>query len=102
MEGLGLKIYESMAAGTPTVSTSIGAEGLDVSHPANIRLADTPAEFAEQCIELLDDAQERERLAAEALALVTAHFSWDVVTAEFERLLLAARNRAPLPSLQSR
>jgi polysaccharide biosynthesis protein PslH len=92
--GTRLKIYESMAAGTPTISTSIGAEGLDVSHPANIRLADTPAAFANQCIELLENAQERERLATEALALVTAHFSWDVVTAEFERLLLAARNRS--------
>jgi len=36
--GTRLKIYEAMAAGTATVSTSIGAEGLDVSHPANIRL----------------------------------------------------------------
>ena len=36
-----------------TVSTSIGAEGLDVSHPANIRLADTPDAFAEQCLTLL-------------------------------------------------
>jgi glycosyltransferase involved in cell wall biosynthesis len=98
--GTRLKIYESMAAGTPTVSTSIGAEGLDVSHPANIRLADTAAGFADQCIELLENAQERERLAAEALALVTAHFSWDVVTTEFERLLLASRNRSPLPQLR--
>ena len=100
--GTRLKIYESMAAGTPTVSTSIGAEGLDVSHPANIRLADTPAGFAEQCIELLEDARERERLAAEALALVTAHFSWDVVTTEFERLLVAAQNRAPSPQPATR
>ncbi len=100
--GTRLKIYESMAAGTPTVSTSIGAEGLDVSHPANIRLADTPAGFAEQCIELLEDARESERLAAEALALVTARFSWDVVTTEFERLLLAARNRAPAPQPSTR
>jgi glycosyltransferase involved in cell wall biosynthesis len=100
--GTRLKIYESMAAGTPTVSTSIGAEGLDVSHPANIRLADTPAAFAEQCVSLLENAQERERLAAEALGLVTAHFSWDVVTAEFERLLLAARSSAlaPQPSIR--
>ena len=98
--GTRLKIYESMAAGTPTVSTSIGAEGLDVSHPANIRLADTAAGFADQCIELLENAQERERLAAEALALVTAHFSWDVVSTEFERLLLASRNRSPLPQLR--
>ena len=83
-----MKIYESMAAGTATVSTSIGAEGLDVTHPKNIRLADSPVAFAEQCVELLKDARQREFVAAEALHLVTSRFSWDVVAAEFEKLLV--------------
>ena len=91
--GTRLKIYESMAAGTAVVSTTIGAEGLDVSHPANIRLADSPADFAKQCLELLEDARERERMATEALQLVTSRFSWDAVTDEFERLLMASRGR---------
>ncbi len=86
--GTRLKIYESMAAGTATVSTSIGAEGLDVTHPKNIRLADSPVAFAEQCVELLKDARQREFVAAEALHLVTSRFSWDVVAAEFEKLLV--------------
>ncbi len=86
--GTRLKIYESMAAGTATVSTSIGAEGLDVSHPENIRLADTPEAFADQCIALLQDKEQRESVATEALRLVTSRFSWDLVAAEFEKLLL--------------
>jgi len=85
--GTRLKIYESMAAGTATVSTSIGAEGLDVCHPANIRLADTPDAFAQQCITLLEDVRQRESVAAEALQLVSSRFSWDVVAEEFEKLL---------------
>ena len=99
--GTRLKIYESMAAGTATVSTSIGAEGLEVRHPANIRLADTPSAFAEQCIELLEDAQERVRLESEGLELVKTRFSWDVVVAEFERVLTAARDRNCGPALNS-
>lgn len=86
--GTRLKIYESMAAGTATVSTSIGAEGLDVTHPTNIRLADTPVDFAKQCIDLLKETRQREFVAAEALHLVTSRFSWDVVAGEFEKLLL--------------
>ena len=86
--GTRLKIYEAMAAGTATVSTSIGAEGLDVSHPANIRLADTPHEFAAQCLWLLEDATQRLSVADEALRLVTSRFSWDVVADEFEKLLV--------------
>ena len=83
-----MKIYEAMAAGTATVSTSIGAEGLDVFHPSNIRLADAPQNFADECLTLLLNAAQRQSVAAEALQLVTSHFSWDVVTAEFEKLLL--------------
>ena len=92
--GTRLKIYEAMAAGTATVSSSIGAEGLDVSHPENIRLADTPWEFADQCLKLMNDAAQRESVAAEALQLVTSRFSWDVVTAEFEKLLVVESRRA--------
>ena len=99
--GTRLKIYESMAAGTATVSTSIGAEGLEVSHPANIRIADTRSAFAEQCIDLLEDARERARLESEGLELVKTRFSWDVVVAEFERVLTAARDRNCGPALNS-
>jgi glycosyltransferase involved in cell wall biosynthesis len=89
--GTRLKIYEAMAAGTPVVSTRVGAEGLEVAHPLNIRLADTPPEFAKQCLEMLENRGERERMAREALELVTSCFSWDVVTTQFEQLLLSAR-----------
>jgi len=40
--GTRLKIYEAMAAQIPVVSTTIGAEGLSVNPPQDIRLADTP------------------------------------------------------------
>jgi glycosyltransferase involved in cell wall biosynthesis len=86
--GTRLKIYEAMAARTATVSTSIGAEGLDVSHPENIRLADTPQAFADECLTLLTSSAKREAVAAAALHLVTSRYSWDAVTDEFEKLLI--------------
>jgi glycosyltransferase involved in cell wall biosynthesis len=86
--GTRLKIYESMAAGTPVVSTSIGAEGLDVTHGENIRLADTPESFAAACVDLIGNSDERARLAAAAQELVTSRFSWDAVTEHFEQILI--------------
>ena len=86
--GTRLKIYEAMAAGTATVSTTIGAEGLDVTHPENIRLADTSQAFAEECLKLLDNPAEREAVAAAALHLVTSRFGWDAITDKFEELLV--------------
>ncbi|MGA7234942.1 MAG: glycosyltransferase family 4 protein [Bryobacteraceae bacterium] len=85
--GTRLKIYESMAAGTPVVSTAVGAEGLDVSDGANICLSDSPADFAGRCLQLLENATERERLSRAAWELVASKYSWDVVARGMERLL---------------
>jgi polysaccharide biosynthesis protein PslH len=89
--GTRLKIFEAMAAGTTVVSTTIGAEGLPVIHGQTIRIADTPREFAAQCLELLEDPEVRERMAAQALGLLRAKFSWERVTGSFERALEAAQ-----------
>ena len=85
--GTRLKIYEAMAAGCPVVSTTIGAEGLSVSHPQEIRLADTPEQFAQECVRLLQAEAERNCLAETAYRLVRERFSWDMMAAEFEAML---------------
>lgn len=84
--GTRLKIYEAMAAKIPVVSTSIGAEGLDVQSK-HIRLADTPDAFAAACIDLLEDREARERMAEAAWHLVSTCFSWERVTEQFERIV---------------
>jgi polysaccharide biosynthesis protein PslH len=85
--GTRLKIYEAMAAHIPVVSTTIGAEGLDVSHGANIYLADTPRDFAARCVELLEDQAERDRVTNAAWNLIASKYSWEVVARGMERLL---------------
>ncbi len=85
--GTRLKIYESMAAGAPTVSTTIGAEGLEYTDGENLRIADTPAAFAEACARLLDNPAEAGRMDAAARRLVAERFSWDRVIDSFERQL---------------
>jgi glycosyltransferase involved in cell wall biosynthesis len=89
--GTRLKIYEAMAAGTPVVSTSTGAEGLAVTHGRNILLADSPDAFASACIGLLDSEVSRRLLALAARDLVASKFSWESVAAQFELILNAAR-----------
>ncbi len=88
--GTRLKIYESMAAGAPVVSTSVGAEGLLVNPPDDIRIADSPELFAMHCLELLDSAEARSRISAAGFDLVASRFSWAQAAACFERALEAA------------
>ena len=85
--GTRLKIFESMAAGIPVVSTTIGAEGLDVRDGENIALADSPEDFAERCLALLEDVETSRKQAQRAWELVSACYSWDVVARKFEQLL---------------
>ncbi len=85
--GTRLKIYEAMAARTAVVSTTIGAEGLDVSPGENILIADTPQAFADACIRLIGDADERRRLSENAWEHVAQRHSWESAAVAFERLL---------------
>jgi glycosyltransferase involved in cell wall biosynthesis len=85
--GTRLKIFESMAAKVPVVSTSVGAEGLDVSSPCEIRIADTAEDFANQCIQLLEDDSGRACLAEEGWRLTRTKFSWGEVVKLFEKHL---------------
>jgi glycosyltransferase involved in cell wall biosynthesis len=84
--GTRLKIYEAMAMRKAVVSTTIGAEGLDVHHGRDILLADDPQTFADFVIELLRDHPKRMRLEA-AAGEQAARYDWSVVTDRFEEAL---------------
>jgi glycosyltransferase involved in cell wall biosynthesis len=85
--GTRLKIYEAMAAKVPVVSTTIGAEGLDIANGEDIFIADSPAEFAARCLALLGDSAARQRMAESAYHKVASRYSWEVVSRRFEELL---------------
>jgi glycosyltransferase involved in cell wall biosynthesis len=85
--GTRLKIYEAMAAKIPVVSTAVGAEGLDVRDGENIQIAKSPEAFAERCVALLSDAEARRKQSQAAWEMVSACYSWEVVSRKFEQLL---------------
>jgi glycosyltransferase involved in cell wall biosynthesis len=86
--GTRIKIFEAMAMGSAVVSTSIGAEGLPVTHGQDILLADTPETFAIQTIGLLTNLTERDRLGRTARRLVESRYGWPEVTGVLERVLM--------------
>jgi glycosyltransferase involved in cell wall biosynthesis len=85
--GTRLKIFEAMAAQSPIVSTTIGAEGLPVIHGRNLYLADTPEAFAEHCLALLDSESARKQMAQNAYKMVSSQFSWEHAARVFESIL---------------
>jgi glycosyltransferase involved in cell wall biosynthesis len=92
--GTRIKIFEAMAMGKAVVSTTMGAEGLPVSHGENIILADDPADFARQVVQLLRDPQRRAQLGRAARRLVAENYGWPSVAAHFDRIMQAVLGRA--------
>ena len=84
--GTRLKIYEAMAAGKAVVSTTVGAEGLDVQHGRDIILADDARAFSEAVIRLLRDRELR--LGYETAAAETAaRYDWAAIGERFGEVL---------------
>jgi glycosyltransferase involved in cell wall biosynthesis len=60
--GTRLKILEAFAHRIPVVSTTVGAEGLDVEHGVHLMIADGADEFAVACERVLTDSDLRGQL----------------------------------------
>jgi sugar transferase (PEP-CTERM/EpsH1 system associated) len=82
--GTRIKIFEAMAMGKAVVSTTLGAEGLPVTHGRDIVIADTPADFAAAVVGLLRDRTRAAELGREARQLVERRYSWPAVVDCFE------------------
>ncbi len=92
--GMRVKVLNALSMGLPVVSTTVGAEGIRVTHGENILLADTPEEFSEAIIRLLKEPQLGERLGKSGRELMETHYSWDVVAPQ----LLQAYETFLIPS----
>lgn len=70
------KILESMSMGVPVVCSTLAADGVDAKPGRHLLTAASPNEYATAIIRLLDDADERERLAEAGRNRVLTHHSW--------------------------
>jgi len=84
--GTRLKIFEAMAMGKALISTSVGAEGLDVESGRDLILADDPAAFGAEIVSLIRDAELRQRYER-AAAKLAAQYDWSNIVQRFTEVL---------------
>jgi len=77
--GMRVKILDAWLWGLPVVSTSIGAEGIDVLNGENVLIADGAPAFAEATVRALTDRALNARLRANGRAWVESHYAYPVV-----------------------
>ena len=64
--GIRSKLFDVFPLAKGIVTTTIGAEGLELIHDRNCLIADEATDFARSCIRLLSDDEKRKKLGNEA------------------------------------
>lgn len=92
--GTRVKLIEAAAWGKPIVSTTIGAEGLSMSHQEHALFGDTAEEFAQHCLTLLTDSNLCERLGNNARVLAQKTYDRKEIINMLARELIAHVDKA--------
>jgi glycosyltransferase involved in cell wall biosynthesis len=96
--GMKGKIGQSMSFGLPVVTTSIGAEGLNLTNGEHALIADSPAEFASAVVRLYTDDLLWEKMSTSSLRHIKAHFSYEIVRPKLEQVF-SVKNTRYVPAL---
>jgi glycosyltransferase involved in cell wall biosynthesis len=81
--GIKNKLLEAMALGKPVVSTTVGAEAIEVTPNNNIILADEPEQFASEVVKILKDEKKAKIIGNNARALVEQKYSWEATIEKY-------------------
>ncbi len=93
--GTRLKIPESMAVGTPVISTTIGAQGLNLKHGEEILLADTAEVFAHYSERMLMDAPLRQKIEQRGMQTCRTRFGWPLLGGQLSHAYTRLFDHAP-------
>ncbi len=77
--GTRLKIAEGLAMANPVVSTTLGAQGLELDHDEHLLLADSPQAFADAMIRLVNNAELRRTQGAAGRARILEIYTWNAL-----------------------
>jgi glycosyltransferase involved in cell wall biosynthesis len=93
------KMVQALMVGTPTVSTSIGAEGLNLRDGEHVLLGDNPDAFAISIARLLSDELLWRQLARQGRAHIIKTHSRDAARMRFLEAITAVSNNKIKPPL---
>ncbi len=77
--GTRLKILDAISYKLPVVSTSVGAEGLDLVSGKHIIIADRPDDMAKRIIKVCQNNTLRQRLIKNAYQQIERKYEWNII-----------------------
>jgi glycosyltransferase involved in cell wall biosynthesis len=91
--GIIVKLLDALAAGRPTVATTIANEGVGARPGRDLLVAEDPATFAAHVVRLLREPEFARALAVSGREFVRQHYGIDRIIADLERNLAAAAQK---------
>lgn len=85
--GMKGKIGQALSFGLPTVTTSVGAEGMNLTHDREVLIADAPERFAAETCRVYEDEALWRKLSDDGFDFIRDNFSPAVVEKQIERAL---------------
>ena len=85
--GIRIKIIEAMSIAKLVITTSIGAEGLDVEHQKQVLVADTPQQFLQAVRYVMQHTDDCEQIRRQAQQYVCDNHDYKVVNGVLSQLL---------------
>lgn len=100
--GTKLKLLEALSQYCPVVTTTKGAEGLQIVDGEEALIRDNPKDFADACNKLLNSDELSMKLAACGYLLVKTHYSQQIVDSLIRDMAIDIRGNGGLlrPSVQ--
>ena len=96
------KVIETLSVGTPCVSTSIGAEGLDLEHGDHIWVADDPDAFVDGIARVLSDEKLWRRLAQGGRAHIISTHGQEAIGKQLTTAIASVLERKPRQAVPSK
>ena len=84
--GMRVRILEGFARAIPVVTTTVGLEGIQARPGTDVLVADTPADFANSVLALLQNKGFQEKLASNGRRLVEDKYDWQVVLSDLDKI----------------
>ena len=81
------KVIESIALGVPVIATSIAVAGLPKELERFVFVADSPDEFANKVIEIIQNKKIRTERISEGKEIIKKMLSWNFIVSNFEQFL---------------
>ena len=85
--GIKNKILEAMSMQLPVITTSKGISGINAIEDEEFILADTPEQFKDDIIDLLENPEKMIKIGENARKLVEKKYSWQHSTKKIEEIL---------------